>query len=131
MSKQTVFVTDYTCNGECSNCGKCCSDFLPLSEKEVTTIKEYIKRHGIKEQRHHGRTGVDLTCPFRDELTKKCLIYEVRPAVSRAFICNQSLPEMERNKKKFHTINKPVFMRSEFFGNTEDVEWFLRQIVYN
>ena len=123
MSEQTCFVTDHTCNGKCSNCGQCCSDLLPLSEREVRDIKAYMKKHPIKEQRHNAATGVDLTCPFRDERTRKCLIYNVRPAVCRTFVCNQPLPEMERNKMRFHTVNKVVFMRTEFFGNTEDIDW--------
>lgn len=128
MSEQTCFVTDYTCNGKCSNCGQCCSDLLPLSDREVKAIKAYIKNHPIKEQRHNAATGVDLTCPFRDERTRKCLIYAVRPAVCRTFVCNQPLLEMERNKMRFHTVNKIVFMRTEFFGNTEDIDWYRETI---
>lgn len=128
MSERTVFVKDFTCNGKCSNCGKCCADGLPLSEKEIRTIKNYMKKHPIKEQRHNAATGVDLTCPFRDERTRTCLIYDVRPAVCRTFVCNQPLPEMEKNKAYFNAINKPVFMRAEFFGNTEDIDWFVNAI---
>lgn len=126
--KQTVFVTDCTCNGKCSNCGYCCSGMLPLSAKELKTIKAYVKKHSIKEQRHNAASGTDLTCPFRDERNRKCLIYEVRPAICRAFNCNQSLPEMERNKARFNAIYDTVFMRAEFFGNTEDQDWFRETI---
>ncbi len=124
--EQTCFVKDYTCNGRCSNCGQCCSDMLPLSEKEIKTIKEYVRKHSIKEQRHNASMSVDLTCPFRDERNRKCLIYEVRPAICRSFICNQPLSEMEANKARYHLQNKVVFMRTEFFGNTEDSEWYFK-----
>lgn len=48
--------------------------------------------------------------------------------VCRTFVCNQPLPEMERNKIRFHTVNKVVFMRTEFFGNTEDIDWYRKTI---
>ena len=57
-------VTDFTVEGKCSNCGKCCSNTLPLSAGEVKTIKNYIKKHNIKEQRHNYMVGTDMTCPF-------------------------------------------------------------------
>ena len=68
-----IMVRDFTANGKCSNCGKCCSNCLPLSEAEIKRIKAYIKRHGIKEQRHNFASGVDMTCPFRDERNKNAL----------------------------------------------------------
>lgn len=62
-------VFDYTKNGECSNCGNCCSDFLPISPEEIRRIEKYIKKHGIKEQKHFLPTAivpmVDMVCPFR------------------------------------------------------------------
>lgn len=118
-----IFVTDFTVGGKCSNCGKCCSNLLPLSNQEVKRIKAYIKKHGIKEQRHNVANAVDMTCPFRDEANKKCLIYSIRPAICRQFMCNHSLKDIERNKLNYHKMNKPVFMRSEFFGNTEDMDF--------
>lgn len=118
-------VTDFTVNGECSNCGKCCSNLLPLSKDEVKRIKRYIQKHRIKEQRHNVAAGVDMTCPFRDEANKKCLIYEIRPAICRLFKCNQTIEVIEKNKTAFHHSNRVVFMRNEFFGNKEDVNYFI------
>ena len=118
-----IDVQDFTNGGKCSNCGKCCSNLLPLSNQEVNRIKAYIKKHGIKEQRHNVANGVDMTCPFRDEANKKCLIYSIRPAICRHFMCNQSFEDIQRNKLNYHKINRVVFMRSEFFGNTEDMDF--------
>ena len=36
------------CNGKCSNCGGCCIPWLPLTYKEIDTIKDYISKHNIK-----------------------------------------------------------------------------------
>ena len=113
-----IEVKDFTVNGKCSNCGQCCSNCLPLSEAEIKKIKAYVKQHKIKEQRHNVAVGVDMTCPFRDEANRKCLIYEIRPAICREFVCN-------------HTqINRVVFMRAEFFGNREDVDFFASVMKY-
>lgn len=116
-------VTDYTKNGKCSGCGACCSNLLPLSNQEVKRIKAYIKQHNIKEQRHNGIVGIDMTCPFRDEKNRKCLIYEIRPAICRSFVCNHTQEEIEKAKLDFHKINQIVCMRAEFFDNKEDAEW--------
>ena len=43
-------IQDFTKDGKCSSCGQCCSNLLPLSNNEIRKIKEYIKKHGIKEQ---------------------------------------------------------------------------------
>lgn len=34
---------DLTCNGECTQCGNCCSNLLPMTEDEIATIHKYIK----------------------------------------------------------------------------------------
>ena len=121
---QTVNVTDYTVDGKCSGCGACCSNLLPMSDDEVKRIKAYIKKYGIKEQRHNVMMGVDMTCPFRDDANKKCLVYEVRPAICKQFMCNHTAEDIAKAKINFHKINRIVFMRSEFYGNAEDTKFF-------
>lgn len=119
-----VKVTDFTIEGKCSNCGKCCSNALPLSAGEIKIIKNYIKKHNIKEQRHNYMVGADMTCPFRDEVNKKCLIYRVRPQICKQFMCNHTIEDIKKSRLYFHETNRVVFMRNEFFGNPEDVKWF-------
>lgn len=120
-----IMVRVFTANGKCSNCGKCCSNCLPLSEAEIKRIKAYIKKHGIKEQRHNFASGVDMTCPFRDERNKKCLIYEIRPAICREFMCNHTHEDIVKAKRDIHKTNRAVFMRAEFFNNKEDIDFFV------
>ena len=117
-------ITDFTENGKCSNCGECCSDLLRLSKYEISIIKRYIKKHNIKEQRHNAMVGYDMTCPFRDEANKRCLIYNVRPQICKSFMCNHRDEDIAKSKIDFHKVNKVVCMRNEFFGNTEDVDFF-------
>lgn len=117
-------INDNTCNGRCSNCGSCCSDMLPISDNEIIRIRKYIRKHNIKEYRHNGRMGADLTCPFRDEQKKVCTIYPVRPEICQTFMCNHTLVDIAKSKIVFHAKHRVVFMREEFFGNSEDTKWF-------
>lgn len=123
------FVKDYTDNGKCSNCGQCCSNALPLSENEIRRIKVYIKEKGIKEQRHNGMVGTDMTCPFRDEANHKCLIYDIRPEICRQFMCNHTKEDIMKWKSDLHKKFSVVFMRNEFFGNTEDIDFFKNMLM--
>lgn len=120
-----IMVIDFTKDGKCSNCGKCCSNCLPLSEAEIKRIKAYVKKHNIKEQRHNFASGTDMTCPFRDERNRKCTIYEIRPAICREFMCNHTHDDIMKAKLDIHKINRVVFMRAEFFGNREDIDFFV------
>lgn len=122
-----VRVNDFTVGGKCSNCGACCSGVLPIAKADVDRIKAYLRAYEIREQRREGRQGVDLTCPFRDEMHKKCLIYEVRPAICRQFMCNYTIDDLRAAKRFFHDRHDVVFMRGEFFGNRE-VENYIAEL---
>ncbi len=116
-------IVDNTDNGRCSSCGECCSNMLPLSDIEKRRIHLYIKANDIKEQRHVYPTVnsvFDMTCPFRDELNRKCLIYSIRPEICRRFICNR--PEKaERDKVELYAHRAATMMRQEFYGSEEGV----------
>ena len=120
-------VYDFTEDGECSQCGACCSNMLWLSEKEISRIKRYIKKHNIKEQKHIApavlveQPKLDLTCPFLNESkkTEKCAIYQVRPAICRYFVCND--PQGARNHPELYEEERvPVSMRETFFGRNKN-----------
>ena len=115
-------VTDFTVKGRCSQCGACCSDFLPLSKREIKAIRDYIEKNGIKEQRHNGLNVADFTCPFRDEANRKCLVYPVRPEICRAFMCNHTQEDIQKTKMKFHEQRNVCSMRYEFFESTETID---------
>lgn len=111
-------VTDFTKDGECSSCGQCCSNFLPVSSKEVKEIKRYVKKHKITEQKHNFPATneiVDFTCPFRSEKERKCLIYEVRPLICMDFRCDKMKKEIQRNKDLMHKRYFVYDMRDTFF----------------
>ena len=72
-------------NGKCSKCGECCSNILPVCQKELYTIADYVMEHNIKPQWQLLTMQNKLMCPYFDG--KKCLIYEVRPLICREFYC--------------------------------------------
>ena len=112
-------VHDLTCNGECTQCGNCCSNLLPMTEDEIATIHKYIRKHHIKEHRHNYPTAtptMDITCPFLndDKSKEKCEIYSVRPRICREFICCPSKrPPIDDLGYKLKC--KTVDVRKEFF----------------
>ncbi len=131
-----VMVTDNTVAGKCSSCGECCTEFVPLTNNEYKTIKEYLKRHPeIQNEKHITPEGMHVLCPFRDRENKVCKIYEVRPFVCRRFICNLPQEQLVINKAfgltRAHYNNTDlssiVSFHTLFFG---DVEWEL-EVLYN
>lgn len=116
-------VYDFTVNGECSQCGKCCSSMLPVSAKELKAIHRYVKKHHIPEQRVLAPVSgnvIDLTCPFRSEKEKKCLIYEVRPQICQSFRCDYPRIHIYMNKELAHKRYSAVDMREEFYGGAKN-----------
>lgn len=112
-------VFDYTVDGKCSSCGNCCSNFLPLSAKDIKEIKRYIKKHHIEPSKHQYPFSVemyDLVCPFRSESEKKCTIYEVRPMICRDFQCDKPHKNIEADKALFHQRYMAYDVRELFFG---------------
>lgn len=110
---------DFTVDGKCSNCGSCCSNFIPVSSKEIKLIRRYVEKHKIKEQKRLIPTAdpyIDCTCPFRSEEERKCLVYEVRPAICRDFQCDKPAKHIKANKNLYHGKYMVCDMRREFFG---------------
>lgn len=110
---------DYTNNGKCSSCGQCCGMFLPMSEKDISRIKMYVKKHNIKPCNHFLPTALpllDATCPFRDNNKKICTIYKVRPVICRDFRCDKAKNGYMPSKKLFEDDYKVVNVRELFFG---------------
>ena len=112
-------VYDHTVDGKCSQCGACCSDFLPVSEQEISKIHAYVRKHGIKIHKNAPPTAKpveDYTCPFRNEAERKCDIYEVRPAICRDFQCDKPRKQIETDKALYHGKYMVIRMRNEFGG---------------
>lgn len=61
----------------CTNCGRCCG-LIPVMPDELKQIRDYVAKYKIKAVNIHS-----ITCPFRDDKKKICLIYPVRPIICR------------------------------------------------
>lgn len=117
-------VTPYACNGKCIQCGECCTNFLPITKKEVSKIKQYIKEHDIKAENRIIENNIILQCPFLNQKTKKCNIYEARPFVCRNFLCSHKDWKKRRilymQRADYNGIDKkgnitPVYSTDELF----------------
>lgn len=112
-------IFNFTKDGKCSGCGGCCSNLLPMSQKEIEVIRKYIKKHGIKESVHCPPTAkptIDMTCPFRDNGQGICTIYEVRPEICKQFICD-SEKRAKHNRSLLRQTRSIVDVRREFYGS--------------
>lgn len=118
---------DCTKDGKCSGCGQCCSNYLPVSDREIKTIRRYIKKNNITPARHViapvSAKPIDMICPFRDEEKGICTIYEVRPLICKAFQCNlgpvEVLQEVSKHKPEKRT---GVNVKATFFGLFDEAE---------
>lgn len=113
-------VYDMTDKGKCTGCGNCCSNILPMADKEIEVIRRYIKKYNIKECRHTiplAEPVIDMTCPFLSagKKTEKCTIYSVRPAICRCFICSEPNGAL-KHKELWQEVRMPVNVREIFYG---------------
>lgn len=106
IAEGKVKITDNSCGGKCSKCGECCTNFLPISQKEIETIQKYVIANNIRPQKQMLVMQNRLTCPYYNG--KKCLIYEVRPLICKEFYCYKK-PSVEMaekfSKDKYVTVN--------------------------
>ena len=119
LSDMKSGVYDFTKDGECSNCGQCCSNFLPISQKEADAIARYMKKNGIKEHINRPPTAqptMDWTCPFRNEAERKCDIYPVRPAICLDFKCDKPAKGIMEDRDMYEGKYGIADMRETFFG---------------
>ena len=114
-----IRITNFTKNGECSNCGQCCGDILHLSKKEIKIIDNYLKKHEIKATSRCIFSVYDNTCPFRDNKNKKCKIYEVRPDICKVYKCDKTPEEAIKNRELTNFGKLPRSMRNLFFNDDE------------
>ena len=105
-------------DGKCSQCGNCCSNLLPMSQKEIDVIRRYIRKKHIKECLHIAPATVayDMTCPFLDtgKSCEKCRIYPVRPEICKQFICDNE-QRAKHNRALLGQTRQIVDVRSEFY----------------
>ena len=115
--KMNSGVYDFTDDGKCTQCGACCSNYLPMTQKEADVIHRFVKNHDIKEFKHLfpvSNDTFDMTCPFMDDSKQKekCRIYSVRPEICKQFICSKEKKPFNGHWQQYGVVD----VRSEFFG---------------
>lgn len=110
-------VYDFTDDGKCTQCGACCSRYLPMTQKEADVIHRFVKKHDIKEFKHLfpvSNDTFDMTCPFMDDSKQKekCRIYSVRPEICKQFICSKEKKPFNGHWQQYSVVD----MRKEFYG---------------
>lgn len=104
-------------NWNCSMCGNCCSNFLPLTSLEINKLKRLAKKENILSVRNDWYSR----CPFLNN-QNKCDIYEDRPLICREFTCYKfenhiyNTKEFSNHNFKdfiFTDIRKEVFNRND------------------
>ena len=91
-----VKIADNSICGNCSKCGECCTNFLPVTQKEINEIQKYVIENKIRPQTQILVMQNRLSCPYYDG--KKCLVYEVRPLICKEFYCYKKV-NIESAKK--------------------------------
>lgn len=113
-------IIDNSVCGNCSKCGECCTNFLPVSQKEVEKIQKYVIEHKIRPQKQMLVMQNRLSCPYYDG--KKCLVYEVRPLICKEFYCYKK-PSIETAKK----MTKEERMTVNMWGIAEEIDKYFRR----
>lgn len=111
-------------DGMCSGCGECCVDLLPVTPAEISRIREYVRKHNINEHRQapfFDLKATDLSCPFRNQQTKKCEVYPARPYICRSFTCAKTREDAIRDRGLVYKERAVHSLRWEIFGNPEAV----------
>lgn len=118
--RENAQYVDNTASGKCSNCGECCANLLPMTPREVAEIKRYIRRHGIKPQKHFvptARPMYDMVRPFRDNANRRCTIYEIRPHICRVWNCGATARGERFDMSPYLREGaEMILVRETFFG---------------
>lgn len=109
-------VMNFTENGECSNCGACCSNLLPMTQYEVKRLRRFIRESGYKGHRS-ALALVDMTCPFRNNEKHICDIYNIRPTICRDFKCDKPVHGEWAHDELYAWSVRIVNVRHELFGD--------------
>ena len=123
-------MTVYACNGTCSKCGNCCTNFLPVTKKEVFKIKQYVKDNNIQAENRIFGNNIIMQCPFLNQQTKECIIYKVRPFACRDFLCShedwKKRREIYMQRADYNGVNNNVYSMDELiYGNREFFDYYL------
>lgn len=109
-------------NSKCKNYGACCGP-VPIGREEKEAIRIYLLKHPDVAEKAKAKTPTEdfdddanLVCIFRDNETKSCLIYPVRPNICKAYTCKTLAWKKELSRgahKKYCMLVNEVFCKPE------------------
>lgn len=123
-------VKDLSTNGHCSGCGGCCSDIFPITQREVDTLRHFVRTHNYKPNTRITAVMTatyDMTCPFLNK-EDKCDVYAIRPATCQLFKCWVLSPMNPEDLDKLPEETKRGYL-ALLAQNPEAVS--LRQTIFN
>lgn len=120
IANGTGKITDNSNCGNCSKCGECCTNFLPISQNELNKIQEYVIKNEIRPQTHLLVMQNRLSCPYYDG--HKCLIYEVRPLICKEFYCYKK-PSHEMSKK----FSEDKYITVDMWGIAKEIDKYVKE----
>lgn len=103
-------IIDYTQGGQCSRCGACCTNYLPLTKTEFKRLRRWVRKHKFKPE--PVVDALDFTCPFLDKESLKCVCYEIRPAVCQKFSCHAAqsgLQQLGSATREVYNLREMLF----------------------
>lgn len=119
-------LTNFTILGNCSRCGQCCSDLLHLDDNEIKRIDDYMKKHKLVQ---HNKGANNICCPFRNDETKSCEIYEVRPDICRVFKCDKT-PKQAYEERDILNTGKAVRSMAQLFFKDNSKATFVKRNLF-
>lgn len=110
-------ISDNTINGECSGCGRCCTDVLLLSNEEIWKIKKYLNNHPeirpVNRSLFVDKIACNI-CPFLQK-NNKCSIYDIRPRICKNFLCSEYCKHKDEDTYNMYRHIKVISMIRTFF----------------
>lgn len=115
-------LTDFTKNGECSCCGQCCSNYLPMTIWELRKLRAWVRKNNYSPI--ITEDALDVTCPFLDKETSRCVCYDERPKVCRVFTCRKAIAgEVRLTDGSIHPEYRVHNLRLEIFGDKKTLPY--------
>ena len=108
LPKDGEFYSNNCVDGHCIGCGECCTDLLPTTRREIVRLRDYAKKHQLKEHRLPAGAAMESVDP-------------VRPLICRAFICSRTLQAARKTRDLVQSDRDIHSLRWEIFKNPESI----------
>lgn len=70
------FYSNNCVDGHCIGCGECCTDLLPTTRREIVRLRDYAKKHQLKEHRLPAGAALESVNSLSDILTGLSAVWD-------------------------------------------------------